>query len=75
MERKMTTQTATTERIVICRRCQGYGRVFASEVDPKERYPVGRIPGDKALCPECKGDGRMVEITKTERIYRRLIEI
>lgn len=62
-------QIATTERIVICRHCGGYGKVDASTDEPERWYPNVTI-----LCPECKGDGRMIEVTKTERIYKRLEE-
>ena len=67
--KKPITQISTTERIVICRRCGGYGKVDAYSEDPERWYPNATI-----LCPECKGDGRMIEVTRTERIYKRIGE-
>lgn len=64
---KPITQISTTERVVICRRCGGYGKVDAYSENPERWYPNASI-----LCPECKGDGRMIEVTKTERIYKRI---
>lgn len=64
---KPITQISTTERIVICRRCGGYGKVDAYPENPERWYPNATM-----LCPECQGDGRMMEVTKTERIYKRI---
>lgn len=60
--------TTSTERIVICHHCEGYGRINTPEPDDI----MGYHPPHVRPCPTCGGDGRLKETTTTTRHFERL---
>lgn len=59
----MNTRVTQIEQLKLCPTCKGYGHIDSAT----DSYQIIR-----KKCPDCDGAGRLIEVIRTERNYKKL---